>query len=177
MIERLVPDRRPPAVPSPGALLVLARGVEVVVREHGTERRFPTLREAEALADGLHYLGTLAGEGVYAAPLARAASLPDGHHVVSARSLVSSFELGLIEIAGRALAVSEWDVMHRFCGRCAAPTTIADHERCRVCPACAARFYPRVSPAVIVLIERDDRFCSRATRPFRYRSSVASPGS
>lgn len=59
-------------------------------------------------------------------------------------------------LAGRAVQLVEWGRTHRFCGRCGTPTTPADGERALVCPACGLKAYPRLAPAAIVLVERDD---------------------
>lgn len=58
--------------------------------------------------------------------------------------------------AGRAVQLVEWSRNHRFCGRCASPTGITPGERSRRCPRCGLQAFPRLAPAVIVLIERDD---------------------
>jgi NAD+ diphosphatase len=58
-------------------------------------------------------------------------------------------------IAGRAVQLAEWDRTHRFCGRCGAPTDPAPGERARRCPSCGLLAFPRLAPAVIVLVERD----------------------
>jgi NAD+ diphosphatase len=60
-------------------------------------------------------------------------------------------------IAARAVQVVEWDRTHRHCGRCGMPTVPATTERVRRCPKCHLHAYPRVSPAVIVLVTRGDR--------------------
>jgi len=59
-------------------------------------------------------------------------------------------------LAGRAVQLVEWQRTHRFCGRCATPTEAAAGERARRCPACGLLAFPRLAPAVITLIERDD---------------------
>lgn len=59
-------------------------------------------------------------------------------------------------LAGRAVQLVEWDRTHRFCGRCGTPTELAPGERARKCPACSMLAFPRLAPAVITLIERDD---------------------
>lgn len=56
--------------------------------------------------------------------------------------------------AGRAVQIVEWAATHRFCGRCATPTVRVDGERCMKCPACGLTAYPRIAPAVIVLVRR-----------------------
>jgi NAD+ diphosphatase len=59
-------------------------------------------------------------------------------------------------LAGRAVQLVEWARTHRFCGRCGTPTEAVPKERARRCPACGLLAFPRLSPAVIALIERDD---------------------
>jgi NAD+ diphosphatase len=59
-------------------------------------------------------------------------------------------------LAGRAVQLVEWQRTHRFCGRCATPTEPMTGERARRCPACGLLAFPRLAPAIIVLIERED---------------------
>ena len=59
-------------------------------------------------------------------------------------------------VAGRAVQLVEWARTHRFCGRCGASTEQAPGERARRCPACGLMDFPRLAPAIIVLVERDD---------------------
>jgi NAD+ diphosphatase len=58
--------------------------------------------------------------------------------------------------AGRAVQLVEWARTHRFCGRCGTETEEALGERARRCPRCALLAFPRLAPAVITLVERDD---------------------
>ena len=61
-------------------------------------------------------------------------------------------------VAGRAVQIVEWDRTHQFCGACAAPTVLHERVRARVCtnPACKLEAYPRLSPAMIVAVERGE---------------------
>src|SRR5262249_24492108 len=56
------------------------------------------------------------------------------------------------------------------CGRCGAPTERSTVERVRTCTGCGHGAYPRLSPAVIALVERDGRALlarnARFPRPF-----------
>ncbi len=54
-----------------------------------------------------------------------------------------------------AVALENWQRMHRFCSRCGERTTIAAAGHVRRCPACAAEHYPRTDPAVIMLVTDD----------------------
>ncbi len=67
--------------------------------------------------------------------------------------LVSELDWSL---ASRAVQIVAWDRHHRFCGRCATPTEPHPAERQRRCPACGLSVYPRLTPAVIVLVTRGD---------------------
>jgi NAD+ diphosphatase len=61
----------------------------------------------------------------------------------------------LFRAAGAALQKVEWLRTHGFCSRCGHPTERHAHEQAMVCPSCGHLQFPRLSPAVIVLIERD----------------------
>jgi NAD+ diphosphatase len=58
--------------------------------------------------------------------------------------------------AGRAVQLVEWARTHRFCGRCGTPTAPSAGERGMRCPACGLVAYPRVAPAMIVLVTRGE---------------------
>lgn len=72
------------------------------------------------------------------------------------RSVFSLLPEEHLELANRAIQIVEWDRDHQFCSRCRAATEIQDGERSRKCPRCGLIAYPRLSPAVIVLVERGD---------------------
>lgn len=67
--------------------------------------------------------------------------------------LVSDLQWGL---ASRAVQVVGWDRNHRFCGRCGTETEPQPAERQRRCPNCGLSVYPRLTPAIIVLVTRGD---------------------
>jgi NAD+ diphosphatase len=62
----------------------------------------------------------------------------------------------LFWIAGRAFQIMDWDRNHQFCGFCGSPTRDKVEERVRICPRCGQLHYPRISPAVIVAVTRDE---------------------
>jgi len=69
--------------------------------------------------------------------------------------LLSPLQAGLMV---HAVALENWQRMHRFCSRCGERTVIAAAGHIRRCPACGAEHYPRTDPAVIMLItDEEDR--------------------
>ena len=54
------------------------------------------------------------------------------------------------------MQVVEWARTLRVCGRCATPTEPSTGERGMKCPACGLIAYPRLAPAMIVLVTRGE---------------------
>ena len=52
----------------------------------------------------------------------------------------------------RACHIARWIDESAFCGRCGERNGMAGDEFARLCPRCGKREYPRISPAVIVLV-------------------------
>ena len=72
------------------------------------------------------------------------------------RSLYGLAGTEAFALAGRATQLLDWQRNHRFCGRCATPTKTKTNEFAMECPACGLLAYPRISPAVMVLIRRGE---------------------
>lgn len=100
-------------------------------------------------------VGEWQGMRCYAAELDR---LPENvrGELMPVRSLFSVVGAEAIYLAGRAIQLLDWQKNHRYCGRCGATTTIKTGQFAMICPACGLVAYPRISPAVMVLISRDD---------------------
>jgi NAD+ diphosphatase len=72
------------------------------------------------------------------------------------RMLFGELEASVHAVAGRAVQIVEWDRTHQFCGACGTPTRLSESDRSRECPECKIPMYPRLSPAMIVAVERGD---------------------
>ena len=81
-------------------------------------------------------------------------SLPSGLRAANLRSWFGVLDDATLSIAMRAVQVLEWDRTHRFCGACGTRTDQADNERAKRCPSCSLTVYPRISPAMMVLVTR-----------------------
>jgi NAD+ diphosphatase len=102
-------------------------------------------------ADVRHYLGRLGGLDAW---VLRASQVPPGWKRVSLRAAMMAMPAPQMGVAARAAQVLEWDRAHRFCGACGTPTEALLHERARRCPACGQTAYPRITPAMMVLVWR-----------------------
>jgi NAD+ diphosphatase len=124
------------------------------------------LRAWNIAAIRYQYLGTLDGEPCWSAELPPGVQLPNGAALSGLRSLYDGLSEFHYAIAGRAAQIVAWDRDHQHCGRCGDPTERVAGERGRRCAKCDFTAYPRVSPAIIVLIERGDQILLARGRAF-----------
>lgn len=114
-----------------------------------------------------HYLGVLNGDDLWVRVVANIA-LPTGFQWLGLRSQLELLSPDFFQLAGRALQIAQWFYDHRFCGCCGQPTQEDTIDRAKVCHACNLRFYPRISPCMIVLVTRGEQILlahhKRATR-------------
>jgi NAD+ diphosphatase len=101
-------------------------------------------------------LGEVGGKPCFALGLEEGAMLPDARldDLRSVSALLSDDDLALL---GYARAMVHWHDQHRFCGRCGSfmLSERAGHERS--CKYCGTRWFPRIDPAIIVLVTDGER--------------------
>ena len=97
------------------------------------------------------YLGLLHGVPALSAEIS-AAHTPPGMVWQALRTLLGRFDELHVALASRAAQIVEWDRTHQFCGRCGTPTVVRSDERARTCSSCKLTVYPRICPAIMVLI-------------------------
>ncbi len=102
------------------------------------------------------YLGTFNGQHCFSAEVGQETDPPEGWIFQSLRRLFGRLSEELFWIAGAAVQIVDWDRTHQYCGRCGQQTDDHPHERAKECPNCGLTSYPIISPAIIVLIEKDD---------------------
>lgn len=79
-----------------------------------------------------------------------------GYTFSGLRPLFGAIDDGVLSIAGRGYQISEFMRTHRYCGVCATPMQSVPGERAMKCPACGHSAYPRISPAMMVLVRRGE---------------------
>ncbi|ERP31864.1 NAD(+) diphosphatase [Chitinivibrio alkaliphilus] len=122
--------------------------------EEGT---LPTTRDARPpIPVVLHEPVVWSQEQQRCGEIASSLSIPSGWTPISLRAVYSQFSHREAALAGRAFQIKEWAVQHQFCGQCGAPTNRSRTEYAALCSHCNRRYYPRISPAIIVAISRED---------------------
>jgi NAD+ diphosphatase len=185
-LERRVEAREDPdwvaAAWADGATVyAVARGTALLL--HGDPPRAALLTRADPLvrsapAASLTLLGWFRGARCVLITLApERAEPPAGMRFEELRplsALLPADEAGLLAYV-RALAV--WRTRTRHCGLCGAPTTPIRAGHCLVCSnhECAEEFFPRIDPAIIVLVSDGERALlgRQASWPPRRYSTIA----
>lgn len=70
----------------------------------------------------------------------------------TAGALLGARDAGLMT---HAVALEHWHVTHGFCPRCGNPTEVANAGHVRICTVDGSQHFPRVDPAVIMLVVDD----------------------
>lgn len=103
------------------------------------------------------YLGKLNDADLWVRTVqVQADELPAAYQWLGLRSQLELLSPAAFQLAGRALQIARWFYDHRFCGRCGQATTRDSLDFALVCRTCSLRFYPRISPCMIVLVTCGD---------------------
>ncbi len=154
---RFAPHHRAPEQPGDDPILFAFRGRELLVTEG---LKLPSIGEIDLHgfeAVRRQYLGQLDGRHVYSAELPPDVAPGSGYKFANLHMLHATLDDMERALAGRAVQIVEWDRTHQYCGACAEPTVLSEIDRSRSCPKCKIPMYPRLSPAMIVSVERGDQ--------------------
>lgn len=109
------------------------------------------------LAQSSVLLGEYRGHTCFALGLPEDAPLPAGTLCSNLRPQFGVLEDDALALLGYARAMVHWHAHNRYCGKCGAPAESrrAGHEL--HCTRCGNILYPRVNPAVIMLVTHGER--------------------
>lgn len=156
-----MPALQPPPDPPTGVAWFAFQNDRLLVQPAESEDgvRLPDADDLAACGvdlDSGHYLGRLESIDCYAVDVVGSSEPPVDTTAEGLRALYGRLDDDYFAIAGRAVQILLWDRTHRYCGRCGQETVHAERERARLCPHCGLLSFPRLSPAVIMLISRGE---------------------
>jgi NAD+ diphosphatase len=102
------------------------------------------------------YLGYLGRIPCYAAEMSPDFVAPEGYRFSGVRELYGTLADEDLAIAAYAVRIIDFDRATRFCGRCGHKTRQLRTERAKFCTDCNHITYPRLSPAIIVLVKKGE---------------------
>jgi NAD+ diphosphatase len=169
MYERLIPSGHPPSAKTEPAWWFIFAANKLMVQEDDELMSIPLIVDSASL--GLssireRYLGTLAGSNCYCAEVSENGPIPSKMGFYGLRYLYERLAEPLFGIAMKASHLMEWEETTRYCGRCGRKMVPAKEMNARECSGCGMMVFPRISPAVIVLVERDGQVLLARSRRF-----------
>ena len=110
---------------------------------------------AEVVFLGLDDHGGIFAADLSPAPESQAVETAGGERVLDVRSLVGTLRPAEAALLGYARGILYWHRHQRYCGTCGSPTRVGHGGHLRTCQneTCARLHFPRVEPAVIMLVE------------------------
>lgn len=125
------------------------------------------LQEIEKDLSDIQYLGTLENRQCFTAEFIGESEIPGEIYLKSLRPLLMAWDDALFTLAGRAYQLIDWDRNHKYCGRCGTKTETKFGENAKTCPNCGLICYPRISPAIIAAVIKDDKILLAHSGRFR----------
>lgn len=154
-------------VPDANNICVLFSGNDIILRRSGKSVRLPRLQELLLdINTPIMHIGTIDGDNCCTLAMDLEAT-PQGCKRINFRQALKLMSDTEVAAANRARQLLQWDKEHRFCGHCGKPTQMSTHDTSKVCKDCGARFYPRIMPAIIVLVRKGDRILLAHNHKFR----------
>lgn len=105
----------------------------------------------------INFFGRFNDTACYSAGWSEYEDTPEGLEWVNLRSLVQRIDYQIWEMIGYARQINDCHENFRFCGKCGRETVPKTDEQGRFCETCSLTFYPRISPAIITAVVKEDR--------------------
>lgn len=100
-------------------------------------------------------------------------ALSESMELHEVRGLFTKIDEELFRIIAHAFHLMNWDQNSRFCGRCGNETHKHEHQLAKVCSSCESTIFPRISPAVIVAINKGDELLLARAHGWNFHSLIA----
>jgi NAD+ diphosphatase len=142
---------------------------KLLVQQDSSTLRIPLVIDLSEL--GLkplrqQYLGKLERQHCYSAEVSEGVEAPEGMTFEGLRQVYGRLDEDLFWLGARAVQIVDWDRSHQYCSHCGAPLKAKTVERAKECLTCGALYFPRLAPAIIVLVERGNRLLLARSRHF-----------
>ncbi len=165
-----IPDFKPPSIAPSAALWFIFNRGKLLVQITSDTCSIPEtsdLGKRKSTLKHKQYLGSLDGRPCYATEIAADKLQGLNLELKDLRALFGILDESLIWIAGRANQLVNWNQIHQYCGGCGELTEFKQDERAKICPQCGLTNYPRLSPAVIVAVLKNDQILLGRNKRFK----------
>jgi NAD+ diphosphatase len=167
MFSGFKPSVVPPETQTAGSLWFIYSGYRLLVA--GSDRvSVPTSDALDSLGVSIGrsiFLGYYGERSCFAAEGTMREEAPAGVRFQELRSLFELLDAGFYEIALLGIHLLQWEKNCQYCSKCRGLLKNRDDMRAKECANCSRLEFPRLSPAIIVLVEKEDTLLlARSTR-------------
>jgi NAD+ diphosphatase len=131
---------------------------ELLVKSTEAASEIPRIDEIDSLNSKpltKRYVGAFDERPCFFMELSDDFAAPPGMILTGLRGLFGLLPDELFFLAGRSFQMIQFELRHRFCGKCGSPSEFKIDEYAKICPACNLVSYPSVCPAIIVAVIKD----------------------
>ncbi|HOV90401.1 MAG TPA: NAD(+) diphosphatase [Syntrophorhabdaceae bacterium] len=160
MDSQFIPYNKAPDIIKSPAFWFIFKANKMLVKEVGHEVMVPIMIRPEEMhikPIRIHYLGRFQERDCFAAEMSESQSVSKDLAFQSLWQLYDYLDDDIFNIAIRAKQITNWDRTSIFCSRCGSRTKDKDRLRAKECPDCGLVIFPRISPAIIVLVEKEGK--------------------
>ena len=86
-------------------------------------------------------------------------------HIRTSHEIINNDNL--FGVVFKAKQMINWDLNTRFCGRCGNENQMHDMQSAKICMRCQFMTFPQISPAMLVLVWRNDEILLARSRQFK----------
>ena len=119
----------------------------------------PIFKIEEALKlklEDICFLGMIGDRSCYSSH-AQALNREIGLKPINIRAVYEKIDFLFWKVAGYARQIHDWNLNFKYCGRCGRETERKDDEHVRICSSCSLMSYPRISPATIIAVVKENQ--------------------
>ncbi len=135
-------------------VVAMFEGAPILKRGSGRQLSLPALQELDGVTE-LIQLGNAEGRRYFTGVVNE---MPPDFITRDVRFNYRRLHPNELTVVGMAQNLMHWHQHTMYCGRCAARTVFAEqgdfHKRCN---GCSATYYPKLSPAVIMRVQKDNQ--------------------
>jgi NAD+ diphosphatase len=163
------PRFKPPQRAAKTALWFVFREQKLLIKskdENYSVIESPDLDSLDLALKEKQYIGSLDGQSCYAAELPDSEQITGSISFMGIRDIFARLEEDVLQAAGLANQLVQWNRNHQYCGKCGNSTENKADERAKICHQCGSIYYPRLSPAIIVAVLKDNQILLAHSRRF-----------
>ena len=143
---------------------------QLLIKIENGKVQFPDLSDFNQELSSMErteFLGMFDNLQCFSLPYDKSIKVPDGMEFRSLRIMYGELDENIGLVASRAVHLTGWSAKNRYCGVCGKKTLRDEKELARRCPSCGNVIYPKISPAMIIAVVKDNKLLLAHNRNFK----------